>query len=129
MDGRVSGKGLMTAEFRGMHETYEGGMRDEKLEGHGLYRRGDGYALEAVFHDGLIDSAVKYTEPSGFRYEGGWNSNGLEEGRGVAVWPDGSRYDDEWHSGVRHDQGLETCWRDRAMMANGAWVRWRGGAL
>jgi hypothetical protein len=44
--------------------------------------------------------------PSGAIYQGEWNEfDNQRDGRGIQIWPNGSRYDGYWKDGMAHGQG------------------------
>ncbi len=105
VSGRTDGIGHLIAAFGLEVETYDGGMKDGQLEGHGIIHWKDGKTIEGEFHRGVIFGTVTYREPNGFRYDGSW-VNGRQEGHGTAVWAQGGRYDGDWHNGQRDGHGI-----------------------
>ena len=48
-----------------------------------------------------------YEFPNGVRYEGEVNRQGLPEGQGTIVYPDGSNYEGEWKNGMKDGRGRQ----------------------
>jgi len=43
------------------------------------------------FKDGIVDGQGKLIKPNGFSYDGNWVNN-LPDGKGTEVWPDQTSY-------------------------------------
>lgn len=57
--------------------------------------------------EGLNYRAVEYYADGGV-YSGKLDENGLANGRGILEWPNGNRYEGEFHNGMFHGQGKFT---------------------
>ncbi|KAL9188942.1 hypothetical protein ACHAXT_011432 [Thalassiosira profunda] len=78
---RDSGK---TGSLHNNAGFYEGGIRDGKPHGRGVFRLADG--------------------SGGSCYEGEW-ADGSRHGRGTAKYSDGGVYEGQWVEGVKHGKG------------------------
>ena len=96
VDGKASGNGRMT--LSGGDAQYQGGMRDGKVHGEGIY-----------------------THVSGYRYEGGLR-DGKQHGYGRVVYAGGDSYEGEWHEGKQHGRGTYI----RVKPGPGNWHRYEG---
>ena len=47
------------------------------------------------------------TWPDGRKYEGQWHHD-KQHGQGTMTWPDGRKYEGQWHKGKKHGQGKYT---------------------
>ncbi len=75
-----------------------------------LYKYWDEYNLEAVSDLINLDRVRKITDSlkgtNDYYYYGGGNSDGLPEGKGLAIYADNTYYFGEWHDGLRHGTGM-----------------------
>ena len=57
-----------------------------------------------IFTKRVIKPIIQLT--NGARYQGEWNEfENLRDGRGIQIWPNGSRYDGFWKDGMAHGPG------------------------
>ena len=98
--GKYHGKGVYTYASGGRCEgTWENG----KMVGPGIIYFPNGDMIEAEFTDGANQTGRgKFTYAS--VYEGDL-VNGLPEGEGKKVWPNGASYTGQWHNGAMEGKG------------------------
>ena len=107
IDGRASGSGIVEEHVGSIWVRYEGEVRDGKSEGHGKITASDGQILEANWHNGFPVGIVTFSQNSLFHYVGEWSQH-HEEGKGIAIWPNGTTYEGDWHLGARTGHGKLT---------------------
>lgn len=78
-------------------ESYVGEWHKGKRHGVGRYHCSDGSTLIGTWREGEL------VDPS---YHGDTTADGVRCGRGQAFYPDGSRYNGEWKSDMRHGSGI-----------------------
>ncbi len=111
VDGRASGSGtiewFVDEKLKG---TYEGGMRDGRLDGDGVLRveeKQDGGfdRLEGTFIAGEPDGKARFDAANGDMYEGGFQ-DGERHGIGYYRLVNGEEYFGDFEKGQRHGTGL-----------------------
>lgn len=101
---------------------YFGEVQDQKKHGKGKLELSNGESYEGYFKMDNMDGFGKYiTEP--LTYEGNWQ-NGLQNGKGVETWQDGSTFKGEFKNGVKHGKGIYE-WDDGAKYDG----QWRNGEI
>jgi len=66
-------------------------IANEKPDGQGRKLFHDGTIYEGNFSNGLFEGYGKLVKPNGFKFEGHFKAN-LPHGSGVETWPDKSYY-------------------------------------
>jgi hypothetical protein len=106
---------------------YEGGYKNDRREGHGVFKFANGDFYEGNWFDGKPNGQGKVEYASGDIYEGhfknhmkhgfgiftfttgcqyeGWYKDDLRHGQGKYVWGDGDSYDGEWKDHLKHGYG------------------------
>ncbi len=102
VDGKASGQGRFVWRIGGKDYTYEGGMRNGKVHGHGIMTYYDGNRYEGEWRDSTLHGWGTFTWPTGERYEGGWRA-GNQHGRGTYTYADGDAKTCEWRDGEAVD--------------------------
>lgn len=90
--------------------VYEGGFKDGKFDGHGIFTWSDGDKYVGEYKDGEYHGHGVWTSPDGRVYDGEWK-DGEHHGHGVFTWPDGDKYVGEYKDDKRHGHGVYT-WPD-----------------
>ena len=83
---------------------YEGGFRDGRFHGAGVYDWPDGRRYAGELRAGLPNGQGVMTYPDGARYEGGFRDDEFD-GEGVYTFPDGRELAGEFRAGVFHGEG------------------------
>eukprot|EP00968_Pinguiococcus_pyrenoidosus_P022608 scaffold3319_cov258-Pinguiococcus_pyrenoidosus.AAC.3 len=78
--------------------TYQGGWRQGRFHGHGVYRAADGSRYEGDWEAGERNGHGVQVHPSGEKYSGDWLQN-LKHGKGVLRWSNGKSRMGEWNNG------------------------------
>jgi hypothetical protein len=86
---------------------YEGGLKDGKPHGFGVFTMPDGTTFEGQWDEGRMHGTGKYIDPSGAQYEGGWVTH-EKSGKGCETYPDGARYEGDFLQGCKHGVGKYT---------------------
>ena len=123
VDGKASGEGRVV--WRGSYgeSVYEGGYRDGKTHGHGIYTREDGLRYEGELRDGKPHGHATVSFVNGDGYEGEWR-DGKRHGHGTYTWATGGRYEGEFREGEFHGRGTRT-YSD----GSGGTCQWRDGEV
>ncbi len=100
---RAEGKGSLTWRTGDSTQSYEGEMRDGRINGHGVYTFSLTTRYEGTFKDDDFDGSGVMVEP-GVRYEGQWRA-GKRHGRGLLTTVNDDRYDGEFQDGAITGRG------------------------
>jgi hypothetical protein len=125
ISGSKTREGRGTCIWKGAYsgQKYEGGWKDDKMSGEGVYTYPDGERYEGSWKDSNRSGQGVQTWPNGQRYEGGWKDD-QRSGQGVFTWPDdsrdGSRYEGEWRGHLRSGRGVQ--WLGDGRVFDGAWA-------
>lgn len=114
-DGTVSGSGKLTWRIRGsasydprsVYSTYDGEMRDGRLDGKGRLEIRSGEVLEGNFANGLLEGKGTRIGADGSRYEGEFRA-GQASGVGRLALGTGEIYVGAFAAGLRHGHGRTT---------------------
>lgn len=107
--GKASGSGTMVRQYLRKdelrQETYEGELREGKLNGRGILKFEDGSVYVGELHDDKLDGRGVMTLANGDRYEGEFSHNKLS-GHGVMTWANGNRYEGDYLDNARSAHGV-----------------------
>jgi hypothetical protein len=84
--------------------TYQGGLRNNTLEGSGLYTWPDGRKYEGDWKQSKMHGQGTFYWPDGKKYSGDFFDN-KREGFGVMEWVSGKKYKGYWLNGKQHGKG------------------------
>ena len=101
---RASGKGMLVWQAGDEQQTYEGEMRDGRLNGRGTYTFSLNSRYDGDFKDDDFDGKGTRTQP-GIRYEGQWRA-GKKHGRGTLTTMNGDRYEGEFRDDALTGRGI-----------------------
>ena len=71
----------------------------------GVYIYTNGFKYEGQFANGLREGRGKLITPDGETYDGMWAKDAFN-GQGTYIWASGAKYTGEWKNGVRDGYGI-----------------------
>ena len=101
-NGKAEGHGTAVSRYvedgEWKEDRYEGGMKDGKINGRGVYGWADGDRYEGNSEDGKPNGRGVFELANGDRYEGDFKDC-VQHGRGIYVWADGVKCEGDWREG------------------------------
>jgi hypothetical protein len=89
-------------------DKYEGGFKDNVLEGKGRYCHASGDLYDGMWKASQRHGKASYRYSYGGTFEGYFKDD-ERNGSGAFTWPNGDRYEGVWRDGGRQGQGLFLC--------------------
>jgi hypothetical protein len=86
---------------------YKGELRDNIMEGQGVFTFNDGRIYKGNFHQGRIEGKGQLKGIDGSLYQGNF-LQGKMHGKGVMIWKDGSKYEGPFTGGLMNGVGIFT---------------------
>jgi Ca2+-binding EF-hand superfamily protein len=104
-------------------ENYEGGWKNGKWDGFGVYTKPDGYKYEGHWKRGKRHGECTESFPDGFWYKGEY-MEGIRQGKGHLKWPNGNEYKGEFADGKREGEGYQSWKMDNGeeYSYDGSWL-------